>query len=86
MIVVRGDQYDYVFDVRTESEFLSGHLPGSVNFNVHDMINGQMPGVSKSAKVGLYCRSGSRSGLAAEILKSNGFKDVNNLGGLKDLM
>ena len=30
----------------------------------------------------LYCASGARSGMAAQMMLANGFKDVYNLGGL----
>jgi phage shock protein E len=33
----------------------------------------------------LYCRSGHRAGVAKSILEKNGFSDVTNGGGLKDM-
>jgi len=33
----------------------------------------------------LYCASGARSAMAARILKSMGFADVTNAGGLSDM-
>jgi rhodanese-related sulfurtransferase len=33
----------------------------------------------------VYCRSGHRSGLAKGILEKNGFVDVTNGGGFKDM-
>ena len=39
--------------------------------------------ISKNEKIYLYCRSGNRSGKAADILISIGYKDVINLGSLE---
>ena len=38
----------------------------------------------KDHKIYLYCRSGNRSGIALEILKNLGYKDLVNAGGIKE--
>ena len=38
----------------------------------------------KDEKIYLYCRSGNRSQKATEILLALGYKDVKNLGGIKE--
>ena len=40
-------------------------------------LNGEKPVV-------LYCASGARSGRAADVLRANGFANVQNLGSLRD--
>lgn len=74
----------FLIDVRTESEWNSGHAKGAILFELSKIQEGETPAVSKDAEIYLYCRSGSRSGVAKEILKKEGFTNVENLGGLSD--
>ena len=74
-----------IIDVRTESEFQSGHYKTAVNIPL-DKISSNLNLIgSKEQKIYLYCRSGARANSAKSILESNGFKKVFNLGGLSDL-
>jgi phage shock protein E len=74
-----------VVDVRTTAEFASGAYQGAVNIPV-DQVEKRLSelGDPKRAIV-LYCRSGHRAEQAKSILEKNGFVDVTNGGGLKDL-
>lgn len=71
-----------LIDVRTASEFASGHLEGALNL---DWTNGQFEGgmssLDKDAPVLLYCASGRRSAAARDALVKAGFKDVKHLAG-----
>ncbi len=68
-----------VVDVRTPEEFASGHVPGAVNVP-YDEIAGRLSEVGpKDAPVIVYCRSGRRSGIAAEELKKAGYTKVFDL-------
>lgn len=74
-----------VIDVRTEWEWNSGHLDGAI-FIPYDRLNAEI-GKSvpdKNIRVELYCRSGRRSGIGLETLRSMGYKDVTNLGSVDD--
>ena len=67
-------------DVRTPEEFAAGHVKGAVNINFKkrtfpDYINA----IAKDKPVAIYCRSGNRSGKAALIMQSLGFKEVIDL-------
>lgn len=68
-----------LLDVRTASEFNSGHIEGSKNipFNAIDQKIGSL---DKSKPVIVYCAMGGRSNIAASKLKSQGFKVVNAVG------
>lgn len=70
-------------DVRTFEEFNNGHLDNAVNvdFYAADFQEQMITTLSKSEPVYLYCHSGRRSGLAAEMLNQAGFKNVYNLKG-----
>jgi len=69
-------------DVRTPKEFVESHLVGAVNINFKkrtfpDYINA----IDKSKPVLVYCRSANRSGKAALIMQSLGFKNIIDLDG-----
>ena len=74
-----------VVDVRTPAEFESGAYKGAINIPL-DQVEERLAdfGDRKHAIV-VYCRSGNRSGRAKAILEKNGFVDVTNGGGLKDM-
>ena len=74
-----------LIDVRSAEEFASGHLQGAVNIP-HDRIVEEIGSVApdKSARIILYCRSGRRADTALNALKSAGYENVSNYGGLED--
>ena len=75
----------YWIDVRTPEEFREGHVEGAHNIEYQDIIAGvKTLGVAPSDRVYLYCRSGRRSGAALESMKSEGYTQAINLGGLSD--
>ena len=77
----------YWIDVRSASEFASGHVEGAVNIP-HTEIVARIGEVTddKDATLYLYCRSGRRSGAATDALQQAGFVDVVNVGGLDDAL
>jgi rhodanese-related sulfurtransferase len=72
-----------LIDVRTNSEYVGGHIDGAVNLSLQDIQGGIMPKVSKDKPVYIYCRSGSRSGQAAVALKAAGYRNVIDLGAME---
>ena len=72
-----------VIDVRTLEEFESGHIEDSSNIEWQE-ISSITDNINKDQKIYLYCRSGRRSQNATNILIDLGYKDVTNLGGIKD--
>jgi rhodanese-related sulfurtransferase len=68
-----------VVDVRTAGEFAAGHLPGAVNIP-YDEIERRLGEVGPpGAPVLIYCRSGRRSGIAAQRLEARGYTRVYDL-------
>lgn len=65
-----------IIDVRTPDEFRSGHVKGAVNIPL-DRLQGQLAKIDKSKAVITCCRSGARSGMAADMLKNAGFDAYN---------
>ena len=74
-----------VVDVRTEAEFAAGAYPGATNIPLDQVEKRLADFGDRKRAVVVYCRSGNRSGQAKVILEKNGFSDVTNGGGLKDM-
>lgn len=74
----------YLIDVRTPQEFARGHLPGARNVELARITTLPTIVPDKSAKLFLYCRSGRRSGIATEYMRSLGYGNVTSMGGIKD--
>lgn len=73
-------QHLFVLDVRSPEEFKEGHVPGAVNVP-YDQIAARLADVPKDKDVVLYCRSGRRAGIAAEVLQANGYTRLSHLEG-----
>lgn len=70
----------FVLDVRTPQEYAQGHVPGAVNVP-YDQLASRLAEVPKDKDIVLYCRSGRRTGLAADVLASNGYSRLSHLEG-----
>jgi len=71
-----------VIDVRSASEFDSGHILQAYNMPL-DRIDVLLPSAvrDKNKVLLLHCSTGVRSGLAKKKLEGLGYKNVFNLGG-----
>lgn len=80
----RNQPVDVVVDVRSKVEFWLGHLPGAHCVPVDTLPDGLdgVPGVSKGARLLVYCASGGRSAMARQILTDAGYTDVVDGGGI----
>ncbi len=77
---------DTVFvDVRTKSEFNSGHIPGAKNIPLDELMGrlDELDGIR--GPLVLYCRSGNRSGMALHMLREAGWDNLYNGGGIDDV-
>lgn len=76
----------YLVDVRTPEEFNGGHLQYATNINFNSPeFKARIGKLDKNKPVYLYCRSGNRSGKAADTLKTLGFHSYHNIGGFEQL-
>jgi rhodanese-related sulfurtransferase len=66
-----------IVDVRTPSEYKSGHIPGALNIPLDSIKSKSGDLKSKNKVVITCCRSGARSGMAKSILTSSGIETVN---------
>jgi rhodanese-related sulfurtransferase len=68
-----------VIDVRTPGEFSEGHLVNALNLDVQSSsFQSDIASLDKTTTYALYCRSGNRSGVAAEIMAEAGFTKILN--------
>lgn len=73
-----------LLDVRTEGEYRDGRIPGAVLLPFDEITRESAAGVipAKNSTVIVYCRSGRRSGIAAETLRDLGYTNVRDLGAI----
>jgi hydroxyacylglutathione hydrolase len=64
-----------VLDVREDSEWDAGHIPGSVHVPYHD-IHELPEGIDAAEPVAVICASGQRSAVAGSLLKAHGAREV----------
>lgn len=68
-----------IIDVRTEAEFLELHVKDAINIP-YDMLESSSL-LDKNKTILVYCKSGARSKIAYDTLKSLGY-DVYDLGSI----
>jgi len=73
-----------LLDVRAPDEYAAGHLDGAINLDYEGgVLEQQLGDLDPSVTYQVYCRSGRRSALAVELLTSNGFTSVVDLGSVE---
>jgi rhodanese-related sulfurtransferase len=70
-----------VIDVRTDVEYAAGHIAGSRHIPLAD-IQAQADSLDREKPVVIYCRSGNRSGPAADAFAASGWDAHSVEGGL----
>ena len=74
------DKDTTIVDVRTEEEFVSGNVAGSINIPLDQVIE-KAEELKSMQPIVVCCLSGGRSGQAAAFLQSLGCEEVYNGGG-----
>lgn len=81
------DSYDdeIIIDVRDKNEYDEGHIKDSIlipldtlKHDIEDIIK------DKNSIILVYCRSGRRSAEASKIIKSLGYNNIYDFGGIID--
>jgi rhodanese-related sulfurtransferase len=81
-----GEENFVLLDIRTEAEYLAGHIQGAqwfprgkLEYYIQDLIN------DPDSRIVLYCRTGGRSALATLTLQDMGYTNAVDLeGGFKE--
>ncbi len=74
-----------IIDVRTPEEYLSGHIPASINIPL-SLLSRKIGRIGKDKQIILCCRSGMRSNSARSVLLSLGYVHVYDGGSWNSLM
>ena len=73
-----------LIDVREESEFAAGHIPGAIHAS-RGMLEFKLAGnpalQARDIKVVLYCKTSGRAALAAAAMQDMGYLDVVSIAG-----
>ena len=78
------DNDPQVVDVRTAEEYIKGHLQNAINIDVKKPEFSQRAStiLEKSRPIAIYCRSGKRSKIAADLLSDMGYTVIELDGGI----
>jgi len=71
-----------LIDVRTVAEYATGHIEGSVNIPLSNLIEIYKQFPDRQTPILVHCKSGGRSYQAKDILVSLGYTNVLNIGGI----
>ncbi len=69
-----------VLDVRSRSEWETGHIPGARHIALADLVS-RVDELRDAEPVLVHCQGGSRSAVAASVLRAAGIHDVANVTG-----
>ncbi len=61
-----------IIDVRSQKEYLKGHIDNAVNIPI-DYLDKMYRGIPRDKEIVVYCRTGSRSAVAAHLLREQGW-------------
>jgi phage shock protein E len=78
---VEAGETPYVIDVRSDSEWNGGHVPGAVHIPVEQLEKRMNEVKRDGTPMFIVCASGGRSSSASELLSNRGFLNVNNVDG-----
>lgn len=79
--IIRSDSV-FLLDVRTADEYAAGHIANAKNIDVlKSDFKDKVKALPEDKLIAVYCRSGKRSLVAANILAKMGFKVINLRGG-----
>lgn len=73
-----------IIDLRAPDEYRYGHIAGSLNIPLDEIEDIKTIVPDHGVKIFLYCQSGKNSRCGRSVLMYMGYKNVWNIGGLKD--
>src|SRR5712671_5026254 len=92
--ILESDSGAVYIDVRTEQEFMNGHVPKAMNIPVvwpdpstrqmkpnPDFVKAVSAHFGNDKRIIVGCQAGGRSQIAAQMLDQEGFQDVSNMQG-----
>jgi len=71
-----------LLDVRTPAEFAERHIPGAVNIPMQEIEVRYEELGPPDTRIVLHCRSGRRSDIVVQFLKTKGYEDLHDFKAL----
>ena len=72
-------------DVRTDAEWNDGYIETAIHIPLDKILEKiELAAEDKEQTIYLYCRSGNRSGKAEKALRSIGYINAKNIGGINE--
>lgn len=80
--LIEAKQAPLIIDVRSQSEYESGHLPGAIHIPFWSAFSPvELEKTDPTTKLVLYCQHGPRAGIAKFALSLSGFENIVYLEG-----
>ena len=74
-----------LIDVRTDTEWNDGYIETAIHIPLDKILKKiELVTKNKEQTIYLYCRSGNRSGKAEKALRSIGYINAKNIGGINE--
>ena len=71
-----------ILDIRSDSEFNAGHIPGALNLHYEGhQFQKKVEDLDKEKEYVIYCKSGVRGGYFLSQMRQSGFKKAHNING-----
>jgi len=79
--IILNSKFDLdILDVRSQNEYISGSVNGSLNIPLVNLTDNLIK-INSNSRSYIYCKGGYRSIIASSILYSNGIKNITNIIG-----
>jgi len=79
--IILNSKFDLdILDVRSQNEYISGSVNGSLNIPLVNLTDNLIK-INSNSRSYIYCKGGYRSMIASSILYSNGIKNITNIIG-----
>lgn len=72
----------YIIDVREEYEYVNGHIKNAYNIPLSKINSVSQSTIPLDSVVIVYCQSGNRSKMAAQLLLDLGYQEIYDMGGV----
>jgi rhodanese-related sulfurtransferase len=79
---IDSDDAPVIFDVRSDSEYAAGHVPGAIHLPFQSVAaRSEELSIDKDRTVVVYCAHGPRAAWAGRALRKAGYSDIVYLAG-----
>lgn len=82
--IIEKENHALLIDVRTKEEYEESHLKDAINIQYDEIVQklSTYGTIDFDTPIIVYCKSGTRSNMAAQTLKEEGYKNIYDLGSI----